>query len=809
MSRELNRTVVIKNNRRLRRRAGVAAIAALSMFSAACSSPEERVQKYYASGQEFLENGEFGKANVQFQNVLKIDETHIPTLLGMAEVAERKQNLKQMFGLYQRIVRLDPNHIHAHVQLGKLYLIGSDETAALESAETALAIDPNSVDAIALKSGVLLRIGDTENAVELARQAIASDPGHIEATTVLATARGIDGDIDGAIAEIERALAVNPKAAVLQLLRIRLLSQLDRLDDVLDGYRQLVDQFPEQTVYRRAFAREFINQKNYDEALDQLEKISELEPENNDIKLDIVRVVNSKDGTQAAQERLRQFVDSEPDNHDLRFALVDLLREQGEMDEAFALIESLRQSDDTAVASRVKNKLALLHLLNGERDKAQLLVDEILEADGNNTDALIKRASFQIDDANFEAGIADLRTALNNNPDSVEAMILMSSAFERQGNIDFARAELAKAFEAGGKQANVANAYAKFLLRNGNSRRAEDVLVQSLAVAPGNMDNLKLLAGVRLDLQDWQGADEIAELIEEIDAGGDGQIAGNIRVVALSGLGEYEQIIDMLSAQREQGPLDSQPLSTLVAAYLKVDRVRDAEEMLKNVLASDPDNYEARILLAQTYFADRKQPEAEAVLVEAANTTPSRGEAFEFLYRYYIARGERDKAIVLVEDGMSKAPDNDALLFFKGDILIAAGELEEALDVYAGLLEKRPNDRIVANNFVSISSDLRTDEASIARALEVAKILEEDENALVRDTVGWAHYRAGQYSRAVEFLSEAAQSAGGNAEILYHLGAAQIAAGDVESGQGNLNKALEAGGENFRYNAEVQSLLNQ
>ncbi|NOX82725.1 MAG: tetratricopeptide repeat protein [Alphaproteobacteria bacterium] len=786
----------------------IAAIAALGMISAACSSPEAKVEKYYASGQEFLESGEYGKANVQFQNVLKIDETHVPTLIGMAEIAESKQNLKAMFGLYQRVVRLDANNTFAHIQLGKLYLIGSDESAALESAETALKLEPTSVDAIALKSGVLLRLGDTEGAVRLARQAVAVQPAHVEATTVLATVRGMSGDMEGAIGELDRALNVDPKIAVLQLLRIQILAQLGRDEDVLEGFSELVKLFPEEPAYRRAYAMEFIKRKNFAGAREQMEILVGLDVDNNEAKLDVVRIVNAKDGAEAAEDRLRAFVEEFPKNQDLRFALIDLLHDRGALDESIAALDPLMKSDDEAVVLRAKNKLAVLYLREGDRDKAEALVNEILDADGNNTDALIRRASFLLDDGEYDTGVADLRTALNNNPDLVEAMVLMSSAFERQDNIDFARAELAKAFETSGKTARVANIYAKFLTRHGDSRRAEDILVQSLAVFSGDLDNLKLLAAVRLDIQDWQGADEIAAIISSLDVAAENDLASQIRTVALSGLGDYDQIIDMLTAQNKSAPLESRPLAMLVSAYLKADRIDEAEQLLKNVIASDANNYAAYVLLARAYGAREDAAAGEAILLEAIDVEPSRGEAFEILYRYNLARGERDKAIALIEDGIRRAPDNAALKFFKADYLVTAGKLEAAFEIYSDLIEERPSDRIIANNFVSLSSDLRKDKKSIARALEVARVLEKDETALVQDTVGWAHYRAGQYDRALEFLTKAAAETN-NGEIFYHLGAAQIAAGEAEAGRASLNKALEVGGENFRFEPEVRVLLNQ
>ncbi len=790
------------------RRIQIAAIAALGMISAACSSPEAKIEKYYISGQEFLQNGEYGKANVQFQNVLKIDETHVPALIGMAEIAESKQNLKAMFGLYQRVVRLDAANTFAHIQLGKLYLIGSDESAALESAETALKLEPNSIDAIALKSGVLLRLGDTEGAVRLARQAVAVQPAHVEATTVLATVRGMSGDMEGAISELDRALNVDPKIAVLQLLRIQLFSQLGRDEDVLEGFAQLVKLFPEEPAYRRAYAMEFIKRKNFADAREQMEILVGLDVENDEAKLDVVRIVNAEDGAEAAEARLQAFVKEFPKNQGLRFALVDLLHDRGALDASVAALEPLMKSDDVAIVLRAKNKLAVLYLREGDRDKAEALVNEILDEDGNNTDALIRRASFQLDNGEYESGVADLRTALNNNPDLVEAMVLMSSAFERQDNIDFARAELAKAFETSGKTALVANIYAKFLTRHGDSRRAEDILVQSLAAFPGDLDNLKLLAAVRLDIQDWQGADEIAAIISSLDVAAENDLASQIRTVALSGLGDYDQIIDMLTAQNKSAPLESRPLAMLVSAYLKADRIDEAEELLKNVIASDKNNYAAYVLLARTYGARDDAAAGETILLEAVDVEPSRGEAFEILYRYYLARGERDKAIALIDDGIVRAPDNAALKFFSADYLVTAGKLEQALDIYSDLIEERPSDRIIANNFVSLSSDLRKDKKSIARALEVARVLEQDETALVQDTVGWAYYRAEQYDRALEFLTKAA-AATNNGEIFYHLGAAQIAAGETEAGQASLNKALDVGGGNFRFESEVRALLNQ
>ncbi|MEX0645326.1 MAG: tetratricopeptide repeat protein, partial [Parvularculaceae bacterium] len=149
--------------------------------AAACASPEERVAKYTESGMAYLEKGDLGRANVQLQNALKINEEHVPALVGLSDISEKRQDFPGMFAILQRIIRLEPQNVDAQIKIGKVYLIGGDETAALESAEAALALAPESSDALALKAAVFLKLDNAPGAVELAKRALALDPLNTEA----------------------------------------------------------------------------------------------------------------------------------------------------------------------------------------------------------------------------------------------------------------------------------------------------------------------------------------------------------------------------------------------------------------------------------------------------------------------------------------------------------------------------------------------------------------------------------------------------------------------------------------------------
>ncbi|WP_411816145.1 tetratricopeptide repeat protein [Hyphococcus sp. DH-69] len=795
-----------KNSAKKRTATWLLAVSALAMASA-CASPEEKAERYAKEGTEFLEEGDLAKAYIQFQNALKNNEEHVPTLLGLAEIAEQRQDFEAMFGFLQRAVRLDPTQIDAQIRLGKLYLISSDETSALEKAEKALELDPNSTDAKSLKAGILLKIGDNAGAVDLAREVLAEDPKNAEAVTVVVTDLSVKGDREGALAELEKALELNPQVAMLQLLRIHTLKSLGRNEEAHSAYADLIELFPNQSAYRRVYANELITRKEFDAAREQMEAIVELNPDSLEAKLDVIRIVKVAEGVDAAEAKLKSYIDAEPENTQLQFALADFYIGEGQQGKSDEQLKKLAESKDQDIAFRAKNKVAASYLSKGEIDKAKPIIDEILAADDRNTEALIKLAALQIDNEEYDEAIVNLRTALNNNPDAHDAMLLMSVAFERQDNFSFAQSELAKAYDKSKRDPKISNRYARFLLRRKNVDRAEQILEDSLASHPADIDNLQLLASIRLSRQDWRGAEEIATQIENYS--NSGELSSSIKSAAYIGLQDFDSVINTLSAQAEDAPLKSRPLTALVSAYVKEERADEAKELLERILETDEDNYTARILLARVYTQQGNMDAYEQTLIDATEHDPSRAEAFELLYRTYLGDGRRDEAAALIERGLRANPESDALRVFKADVLLNQGNREGALELYDELIEARPTDRIIANNFVSLSSDLRTDAESIARALKVSEAIAEIENPYYQDTVGWANYRAGNYAKAVEHLTKAVDGAGNNAEMLYHLGAAQLANGDKEAAKTSLESALSAGGSGFRYENEVRGLLAQ
>lgn len=792
------------NARRPRRLAALTAALLLSA-AAACSSPEEKVRKYTSSALEYLEEGDLGRANVQFQNALNIDEDHIPALEGFAELLEKRQDYKAMYGTLQKIKRLDPNNVVAHVKLGQLYLIGSNEDDALEAAEKVLTLDPDNSAAHALKAAVLLKLDDTAGAIQFANRSLELDPLNTEAVAVLATERSKAEDYEGALKIVDDALGRGNETAILHLLRLQVLSNLGREGELRAGFQSLIAQHPEVVSYRQMYANMLIEEDDLAGAREQLMEIVRINPDQTDPMLDVVRIDYRASGAEAATETFKAFIEEKPDNKNLKFMFAAFLRQQGDAAGAEAIYDALAQEKGPQ-GLRARDEIAGMRLVEGNREEAERILDAILAEDAQYPGALVKRAGLKVEDEQYDSAIADLRTVINAKPDLTAAKLLMAAALEQKGDLGLAEREFSQAVQDSNNAAEPALLFARFLMRQNEAARAEKVLLDSIAANPNAVNNLKLLAALRLSQQDWQGAEEIAALIEEADE--EDASVNRILGATRTGLQDYSGAIDALNEANQQTPLAARPLAMLINAYLKDGRAEEAEQLLAGMVEGDEENYGARILYAQVMGAQGKDAEMEAVLKETLARHPERSEAAQSLFRMYTSKGRFDDAEQMLESAIAAAPDVDDYKVLYADLLLSTNRQERALEVYEDILTRRPDDDLVANNYSSLILELRDDPESLQKALSVAKSLEASSLPYFQDTYGWAQHRTGDHEGAIETLEKAVEADPNFAEGYYHLGAAYLASGDAEKGRENIQRAL-ALAPDAHFSQKARDLLAQ
>jgi tetratricopeptide (TPR) repeat protein len=120
---------------------------------------------------------------------------------------------------------------------------------------------------------------------------------------------------------------------------------------------------------------------------------------------------------------------------------------------------------------------------------------------------------------------------------------------------------------------------------------------------------------------------------------------------------------------------------------------------------------------------------------------------------------------------------------------------DAALQWYEKTVKDYPEFIPGLNSLAYMYADRYPTKENLERGLElVAKIPEEQRNAHILDTLGWIHYRQGNYEDAVKVL-ERAEDADDNPVIHMHLGLAYLKLNDPVQAGTALEKALENDGK--------------
>ena len=779
----------------------IAMVLTAGLFLAACDSPEERLANHYADGQKLLEAEENAKASIEFRNALQIDPDHIPSLYGLSVIQEREGNFRGVSNLLRKILDLNPNHLDANLRFGRILLLAKQLDQALEHSNAALEIDPNSSSAHSFHAGVLLALEDTAGAVASAKRAIELDSANVEAISVLASERISAGAVEEAIALLDQGLEENENNVTLQLIKIGALAQLKRTDEIESILKKLIEFYPDTVSFNNALVRFYVGEDRYDDAERELRRIADNDPGNVQAQIAVVQFLNQYKDQDAAEAELKSLIQNKPDNaHEYKMALaVFYLTGKNDTDKAIATLkEAAAEATDAKDKAAANNQLALLLLNQGNTEEAGKLISSVLEADKNNNGALVLRARIRISKNQTDDAIIDLRTVLKDDPDNVQALVLLGNAHNAVGSTRLAEENYTLAFQASNGSPAVGLPLAEFLMRKGDAERAEDILVNILQRNNNDIDTYRALGQVRIARQDWIGAEEVAKALRRLED--NEAIVSQIEGAALEGLDRIDESIAAFERAQSAAPNALRPMVSLVSSYLRSGEYERAENFLKSVLHSSENNLVAQVELARVYAVSERWDESEQMLNKAIETNPDQSYAYASMFAFLSERNRMEEAQSIVDKGLEMIPNDPTLALLKGQVLEQNQDYEGVLDHFEAMYEVNKNSPVFINNYVSMLTEMRPDRETAERALEIAKVLEQSNVPQFKDTLGWIYYRLARYEEAVPLLEEAASGVPNLAVVRYHLGMAYKALNRPAAAMQELERAVEL--------AETQPLAN-
>jgi len=751
------------------------------IFLTACNTAEERAQEHFEKGTALLEQGDVERALVEFRNVFKLNGLHKGARLTYAQVEEDRGNVSAAYGQYLRLVEQYPENLEGRRALARLAsdLNNWDEVARhIVIAEELAPKDPV---VLAVRVGLDYRNALRDADVTAADLAVkASETLLIEHPDLPAARRVVIDDLlrrqdwSAALVAIDAALVQAPEFRLLYLQRLSVLEKLG-LDDAIEAQlKDMVQLFPEDNVYH-TLINWYIGRGQDKDAEAYLRARMELDAQASEARLELVTFLAQRVSPQAALDEIDRFLDSgDTDNQALfRSVRAGLEFGLGNREEAILDMEDILK-DATASEETDKIRIALARMLiqteNAVGARAQ--VEEVLEHDATQIDALKMKAGWLVEDDRTGDALLELRSALDQNPRDSGTITLMALAHERAGNRKLMGEMLALAVEASSNAPDESLRYAQFLLQDKKYRSTEDILQDALRLQNAHLGLLSALGNVYVQMQDWSRTQGVIDRLERIDTDQTRNIVNELTARKLAGQNREEELQAFLGDIAETGAGNGtglQASASIIRLRLAQGDVSGALEYTDELLKDDPQNAALRFIRGGTLAIAGQPEEANDIFRALLSEFPDNERIWMALYNLHRGQGKLAEATAVLAEAQGALPQSANLKWTAAGEAEQKGDIDKAIGIYEDLYALNSNSLVIANNLASLITTYQDDDESLRRAFAIARRLRGTEVAPFQDTYGWITHRLGNYQEALGYLEPAANALVNDPVVQYHL----------------------------------------
>jgi tetratricopeptide (TPR) repeat protein len=313
----------------------------------------------------------------------------------------------------------------------------------------------------------------------------------------------------------------------------------------------------------------------------------------------------------------------------------------------------------------------------------------------------------------------------------------------------------------------------------------------------------------------------VAQESKPVDAPNPERTAKRLRLAdELEAQGDSEGALQILEEILKKDPKNVALLQRIIALQLRADRVPDAVATLRKLLDIEGGSPEQYASLARALIESEQHEAAVPFLEDAVKQFPDLPD-FPFLLTFALARLERwADAVAQFEKTLAIAKDdpnliNESCHFRYGAALEQAGshekgvaQLRKALSMIRSAKPEETDPEFTATvlNYLAYLWTDRDENLDEAGEMAREAITLSPDNGAIADTLGWWHFRKGDYPRALADLKKAERLVEEpDPVILDHIGQTLMKLNEKEIAADYFRKALELEPEN----AEMKKRLGE
>jgi tetratricopeptide (TPR) repeat protein len=463
----------------------------------------------------------------------------------------------------------------------------------------------------------------------------------------------------------------------------------------------------------------------------------------------------------------------------------DFCRSTGRIAEARSFYEQgLRRNGADGI--EYQKRLASLLLLEGKREDAVKLYEQVVKEAPKDEESLGNRASLLLE-KDAGAAVKEFQELVKSNPNSPVLHYNLGLAYLAKRELDKARTSFLEANRRQRTFLPSRSALAQLSLDAARYREVQQYANEILALNSKNPEARYYLCAALTGLERFADArQELNSLLKEFPQYPEPRLQMALLNLAEGKLGEAEDGLRRMYS----GTGDVRALTGIVEVYLAGDQKQKALQVVLDELNRRPSSPRIRLLYAQTALRTGRYQVAADQFLKLVEDDPE----WDFLYlrlgEAFQLNGDVARAVVAFGKAVELAPHNIEAILRLAYAYEVSGQLPQAIAVYRRALSVNPRVPIAMNNLAFLLAETggSLDEA-LRLAQEALRLV--PQNRHIADTVGWIFLKQNATDSALQIFDRLVRKYPKEALFRYHLGAALLAKGDSARAKTQLQAALD------------------
>jgi tetratricopeptide (TPR) repeat protein len=578
----------------------------------------------------------------------------------------------------------------------------------------------------------------------------------------MATTYGRPEYANRAIEEYKLALSADPDSPYLNAHLAELYFDTGRVRDAIAAAQSEIQKNPDNLEAHKLLGRIYLrslgnlqnggpSEQMLKKAIDEYKEIVRLEPNSTENHLFLGRLYMLDHDSIHAEEQFKSAQKIDPDSEDVVLNIAGLYSEQGDVQRAVQILNSLPQDDQTP-----KTLYALGQIYDQLKDNKKALeaYQKAFDLEPDNLDVERALAQSQLSNGQKDAALKSFQDIANSDPSDAQSLLNIAKIERQQGKYEDALASL---------------------------KKAKDLVTDSLEI---NFEEA-------LDYDALGQFDQSAQILSKM-------VAGSEHTSGAYSEGEKNNravFLDRLAnVYREQGKTDLavttyQKMADLGGDYTSrayqniVLTYRDAHQYDKATAAAreavtkagnDKDAVrDAKLTLASQLCDTGKSEEGIALAKSLLNGSPDNDRSvYNQIAEMYIRLKrwkDAGEAIDKADELSSRQEDKANVYFERGELEERQKHYDQAETWFRKVLDIEPNSAVTLNYLGYMLADRGVKLNEALAMIKKAVQLDPQQYAYL-DSLGWAYFKLGQYTLAEENLTKALARNSGDPTVHDHLG---------------------------------------